>query len=121
MTLIQTCDLEGDALNWAVASYENLGQHNPSWLIGHSFPFISDWGIGGPIIGREDIMFQPDGEGGVLAYLRKHGIGGVVGRGPDHLTAAMRCHVTNKMGPAIDIPDELTALPSLNSARKPGR
>jgi len=66
------------------------------------------WQDGGPIIERERIGFKYTGTAmefvawvnGELSTVHDH-------YGPTPLIAAMRCHVANKMGEEVEVPDEL--------------
>jgi hypothetical protein len=109
---IRTATLIGPALNWAVAKCE--GYQN-QWLPGvpnSDNQYSTDWGQGGPVIGREGIsttdqhgcrgmerwlasLYLPDDNGLIMQW------------GPTHLIAAMRCLVNAKLGDMVEIPEEL--------------
>lgn len=107
MTMIKTRDLDGVALDWAVAKTFGQGTY---WT---SEEFLADWSPStrweqaGPIIEREKIMVAPDLHNTWRAsqpftadhYRHLHG--------PIPLVAAMRCYVYSKMGEEVDVPDEL--------------
>ena len=124
MTLVQTKDLTGLALDYAAAVTEggtdflfdgitwgfNLGGKTKvlakGWGTSMSYCPSTDWSRGGPIIEREliDVKHLP-------------GIGWIAETPPDFndqsetgptpLIAAMRCYVASKLGETIDIPQEL--------------
>ena len=126
---IQTSELTGAALDWAVAKCEgwDAGKYMMSpdirkdvygAVIGITVPsnreYIwrrpsRDWPQGGPIIEREcmDILCLAGGDDGWQAdkYLHTEK---VEGYGPTPLIAAMRCYVASKLGNTVDIPEELT-------------
>jgi len=60
------------------------------------------WQDGGPIIEREGIALYLYGNSEWNAH-----IGGKESVGSTPLIAAMRCHVANKMGDEVEVPDEL--------------
>ena len=120
---VNTHQLTRHALNWAVAKAEGLkiigpdsewesafkgGRHyernNEPWPIPS---FYADWCKAGPIIEREKID---------LVYVRDHKIwtadissdaGYGLADGETALLAAMRCFVASRLGPTINIPEEL--------------
>ena len=114
VTGVKTSELQGAALDWAVAKAEG---HNvrKQWS---GFLFIMDgekqvcewkpstaWAQGGPIIERELYSLQhiqsPEWEWAASAD------GGNAGYGPTPLIAAMRCYVASKLGDEAEIPEEL--------------
>ena len=115
---IKTSELIGPALDWAVAKCLEYDCTIPSWtgasftaLINGSDIFFNpstDWSQGGPII--EQMMRRH-----VESYIYKeecyfelfNGARTWVEKGPTSLVAAMRCHVTSKLGDEVDVPDEL--------------
>jgi hypothetical protein len=130
---IKTSELEGVALNWAVAKCEGweVGKYMMSPdirkdahnnVIGIMVPnnraYIwyspsTDWAQGGPIIEREGILFGPSPfPNGKFAA----GIGCEwdscqhIMQGSDALIAAMRCYVASELGEEVEIPDELVVL-----------
>jgi hypothetical protein len=67
-------------------------------------PVSTDWAQGGPIIERERITIEWEGDPDswcacIMADQEVYG--------PTALIAAMRCYVASKMGDTIDIPEEL--------------
>jgi hypothetical protein len=118
-TPIKTSNLEGKALDYAVALCEGLDAFklvnltkrlpgiDPAFYIPH---YSTDWAQGGPIIERERIEFS------ILASKDEHilAIGSnrdkgclVAEEGITYLIAAMRCYVASKMGESVNIPNEL--------------
>jgi hypothetical protein len=111
MPLTKTSELEGAALDWAVAK-ANYGD-NMNAVMNHpavaNIPYTpsTDWVQGGPIIERENISTkaqQPDW----AAYIAIcDGMTDRVLPGPTPLIAAMRCYVASKLGDTVEIPEEL--------------
>lgn len=114
---VKVSEASGQALDWMVAKAEGYLDDPESWMFCvcsnrdmESFRPSVQWGTGGPIIDREDIMFHagPNRET-VMAYLRRTGyaLAGCSWGGPDHLIAAMRCFVASKLGDEVEVPEEL--------------
>lgn len=121
---IQTTDLDGPALNWAVSVCEGytlttdsislllekdnklirlctaVGVQGPAGA--HDYAPRENWAHGGPIFDREIFSHSKDD----LSETRFvwHKDGKARARGPNLLTAAMRCYVLHKKGPVIDVP-----------------
>lgn len=108
---INTSELQGPALDWAVAKCEGYvgvalqERTGTDW-----YSPSTNWAQGGPIIEREGINLDnyeknprwsawtpaPDRESGeAQAY------------GPTPLIAAMRCYVASKLGNEVNVPEEL--------------
>jgi Protein of unknown function (DUF2591) len=124
MTAINTADLTGRALDWAVAKAEGLLDRPDTfpriapvtlqangrltqWHRDEDYSPSEDWGLGGEIIEREGINL-------VQNYDTKVWLAGVHGRygifhhpSPTGLIAAMRCHVARKLGPVVHVPCEV--------------
>jgi len=120
---IQTSELRGFALDWAVAKcegynhkhYEQDGDvythpitgewhHNGNWKPS------SNWVQGGPIIEREKIDVRaPHKESFTEHWTAWLGWGTSARRqdGPTPQIAAMRCYVASKLGDEVEIPEEL--------------
>lgn len=62
----------------------------------------TSWGIGGPILDREDIQLT-----GVGAFRHARYRNNQTYFGPTPLIAAMRCYVASKLGGVVEVPDEL--------------
>jgi len=107
---VETSELTGAALNWAVA--RALGKR-PSVFIfqqtGKLAPehnYSTNWAQGGPIIEREkQVIAYEYGPEVWHAYLQ---VKGGTYYGPTPLIAAMRCYVASKLGEEVDVPEELT-------------
>ena len=110
---MKVSELEGVALDWAVAKCEGLlafGYRKTDRFIielsdGEFEEFCpsTDWAQGGPIIERERIdVYGFDGEQwGAEDNLRARQYGDTP------LVAAMRCYVASKLGEEIDVPEAL--------------
>lgn len=125
---MKTSELTGPALDWAVAmanneTYEDYRVIDDSlyaffcgaWL-DNSYSPSTDWAQGGPIIEREKISLDsPNKERGITtidgcpSWFTKLTTEGpfIYASGPTPLIAAMRCYVASKLGPKVDIPEEL--------------
>ena len=107
---VKTSELQGPALDWAVAKCE-VGEPVGSFLdnvVPHpdynTFYPSADWSQGGPIIEREKIALSYDtGRFGWVASF--YDGDDVFGGTP--LTAAMRCYVVSKLGDEVEVPDDL--------------
>jgi hypothetical protein len=100
---MKVSDMEGAALNWAVAKCEGAVYHGPAWT-----KPSTDWGQGGPIIERAFIQLNTilNIETGAVSWFANMPPG-FVGQGPTPLISAMRCYVASKLGDDIDLPEEL--------------
>jgi hypothetical protein len=116
---MKTSELQGSALDWAVAQCE--GRSEPevvnnfavAWYTWGNTHYSTDWAQGGPIIEREKVC---------VAWLSKQDLGmepehycvahidGIYTRyGPTPLVAAMRCYVASKLGDEVEVPDEIVS------------
>lgn len=121
---MKTSELQGAALDWAVA--KALGGHEAagSFLDGvvphpDYFKFYpsTDWAHGGPIIEREEIYLLVADNKSWWAEVRRMDDGRkahhtsyqkcILQNGPTPLIAAMRCYVASKLGDDIELPKEL--------------
>jgi hypothetical protein len=116
---MKTSEMTGPALDWAVAKCEGLlafGHETDGerlWITlstGETelFAPTCDWSQGGPIIERERITMQFDGDGIHTDLTTRDG---KFYQGFDEykpLVAALRCYVASKLGDEVDIPAELT-------------
>ena len=109
---IKTSELQGAALDWAVAKCEGFEPFTDgiSWIIDDDGAYkqlpkySTNWSQGGPIIEREKIALSYDtGRFGWVASF--YDGDDVFGGTP--LVAAMRCYVASKMGDEIEVPNEL--------------
>ncbi len=117
---MKTSELEGAALDWAVAkAANNLHPQGEVRLIDGGIITITsgwwrryspstDWTVGGPIIEMERID---------IAYLLINRLWVAVADTTDEkfeqygstfLIAAMRCYVCRRLGEIVDVPEELT-------------
>lgn len=127
MPLVKVSELEGAALDWAVAKCESVFDHYPGmadakafWavhLMAGDLAYSTDWSQGGPIIERElSNLFKhnqldkskPPVWCAVINVPSEHGTMLLQYDGPAPLIAAMRCYVASKLGESIEIPEELT-------------
>lgn len=99
--------LTGKALDWAVHQLELSAGHRRVLFV---YPYSEDWGIGGPIIDREDISVCSHTLGGRVARIPPPlfcNIDDHFSHGSTSLIAAMRCYVASKMGDEIEVLEEL--------------
>ena len=109
---INTNELQGPALDWAVAKCEG---HTGKWVdddthgnhVERPFSPSTDWAQSGPIVEHEriDIYTQYPCVGVSNWYARSKGK--ILGVGKTPLEAAMRCYVASKLGDEVEIPKEL--------------
>lgn len=112
---INTDELSGSALDWAVAKCEGVPVDDPAynWRIGHWVcKYSSEWSAGGPIIEREKIELEIRREiqdsTVWTAFLWRGALRGIdTADGPTPLIAAMRCYVFSKLGNAVEIPEDV--------------
>lgn len=125
---MKTSELTGAALDWAVATiegYSNLRVLNG--VLVADLPgcgpvglnYCSRWDLTGPIMEREGISFRqywrPGSAGHGKFYARVCRESGQMVRwsretsstGPTPLIAALRCFVTTKLGPEVEVPTEI--------------
>ena len=109
---IKTAELTGRPLNWAVAKAEGRFRHESTktqaylvTLNSGVYAYSTSWAQGGPIIDREDIVFDTWSPGVHVANIAHRETPGITG--PTKLIAAMRCYVASKLGDEVDVPDEL--------------
>lgn len=102
---IKTADLQGAALDWAVAKCEGITLNEGNTVTNDCDVFAPsiDWSLAGPIIERERIdVYGFDGDSwGAEDNFRARQYG------PTPLIAAMRCYVASKLGDAVDAPEEV--------------
>lgn len=119
---VKTSELEGEALNWAMAQAENLavklvrggryGEPDSLWFVagvfgGYRYNWVGDWARTGPLLDSYSIEFEwvTDATVRAEAITADHG----VGFGPSHQIAACRAIVAGKLGDTVLIPTELVA------------
>lgn len=117
---IKTSDATGNALNWLVATCEGWAEYTNDEVFGKVFQrspsgnlvhlrlddtrYSEDWAEGGPIIEREAIGFSTmDG----VTWIADSFVTSHQQYGPAQLVAAMRCHVSGKLGAEVDVPEDL--------------
>ena len=114
---LKTSELQGAALDWAVANCEFPDANTQDievWvqplpcddLEDFKFQPSTDWAQGGPIIERERISTQTT-EDYWDADLTTESGAFIQSVGDTPLIAAMRCYVASKMGDEVEVPDEL--------------
>lgn len=105
---IQTSELSGEALDWAVA--QSIGQEIFTDGAGvyryGSFAHVwwpsTSWYVGGPIFNEHCSAFHRDNDGTCWAT-----VGLSQCSGNDILEAFLRALVTERSGKEVDVPDEL--------------
>lgn len=107
---IKTDELQGAALDWAVAKceeYETLMCRGKleTLFTENGWTPSTDWAQGGPIVERERISIGLDEEEPWCAYKEEDTQSFY--SGPTPLIAAMRCYVASKLGDEVDVPEEL--------------
>ena len=111
---MKTSELQGVALDWAVAKCEEIIQGNDlniGFIREGGYAPSRYWNQGGPIIEREriDLYFVGhDAVDNALPIWRAEKLGTWGEEGFDPLIAAMRCYVASKLGNDVEIPNELT-------------
>jgi len=98
----KTAELTGAALNNAV--HELAYPDEPIKEGCTAPPYSTDWAFCGPIIERERITIEWEGDPDswcacIMADQEVYG--------PTALIAAMRCYVASKLGDEVEIPEEL--------------
>ena len=98
---IKTSELQGAALDWAVAKAKDKQVKGLDWV---QPAYSTDWAQGGPIIERECIGLQRWNE--EHEWAADIG-GGFEQYGDTPLIVAMRCYVASKLGDEVEIPKAL--------------
>jgi len=112
---IKTSELQGAALDWAMAKCEvtePIQEFDYFFLKNHDNGFCyysTNWALGGPIIERGRICIDIGHDGVWLAYTKQNYEDDkeFMHSGPTPLIAAMRCYVASKLGDEVEIPEEL--------------
>ena len=106
---MKTSELNGPALDWAVAKCEALmqGRIAIDGVVHGFYRPSTDWAQGGPIIERERVDVMWCGDRWCAYAMTPDKDTQLVDEGPTPLIAAMRCYVASKMGDEIDVPEEL--------------
>ena len=107
---IKTSELQGAALDWAVAQCEGIETKNYSGALtirydGDWWQPSTDWSQGGPIIERERISTQTT-EDHWDADLTTESGAFIQSVGDTPLIAAMRCYVASKLGDEVEMPPD---------------
>jgi hypothetical protein len=103
---MKTSELQGAALDWAVAKCEGLDYWQPE--IGPSQPdYSTDWAQGGPIIEREGIHIKKHPSDWIALPYDSVFSEEAYQQGPTPLIAAMRCYVASQLGDEVSIPEGL--------------
>jgi len=111
-TKMQTSELSGAALDWAVAKCEGECLAPQCW---HLYGYGSSWEKTGRLIERFEIDLKSIGEGvwqasnvfDDLAF--RHFVG------PTPIVAALRCYVAMRLGEEVEVPTAL-AIPTATTA-----
>lgn len=100
---MNTLELSGAALDWAVGKCEGI-QHK----LHDMTPFSSDWKYAGPILDRECIEVSCIHKTGYTpnTWMARHPMRHYT-TGPNAMVAAMRCYVASKLGYQIEVPEEV--------------
>ena len=109
---MKTSELEGAALDWAVAKCDGIDiWREPDGIylceggeVSFRYRPSTKWSQGGPIIEREGIELLCESLGFRWVAIPQKG---PEWRGPTPLIAAMRCFVASKLGDEVDVPEEL--------------
>jgi hypothetical protein len=120
---MKTSELQGAALDWAVARCEvteHIEEFDYFFLKNRANGFCyysMNWALGGPIIEREKLTVAPSDQ---KSYVEQEAWtsyriktlftdqGDIdYQTGPTPLIAAMRCYVASKLGDTVEIPEEL--------------
>jgi hypothetical protein len=117
---MQTSELKGAALDWAVARCEGSIAFSSVQVIagqlwinnsGESIRYApsTDWAEGGPIIERESILLDKYPDGGWVGqkWTSDELMPTYEEGGPTPLIAAMRCYTASKLGDEVKIPEAL--------------
>lgn len=105
---VKVSELQGTALDWAVAKCDGLVNEDGldiGFIRDGAFTPSTDWAQGGPIIERECICVELSMDAPI--WCANKGLGRYHHFGPTPLIAAMRCYVASKLGDQIELPEEL--------------
>jgi hypothetical protein len=108
---MRTSELQGAALDWAVAKCKWLmqGQIAIDGVTQGFFEPSTDWSQGGPIIEREKISLECKHDGWwVASYQYNYSdYKEYICLADTPLIAAMRCYVASRLGDEVELPEEL--------------
>lgn len=99
----KTSELEGAALDWAVAVATGLGMSYARRAHQCGFRPSTDWSQGGPLMTRLEMLTRGHG----IWYAIPICVDVIELSGYTPLVAAMRAIVASELGDEVDIPDEL--------------
>ncbi len=119
MKSINTSDLNGAALEWAVAKAEGaISQDVDDFCLSvkGEFAYPTNWALGGAIIEREAIALTPYGAASTAPKNPEYWEACmhdqdevIIHVGDTPLVAAMRCYVASVLGSEVEVPDECFA------------
>ena len=105
---MKTSELQGAALDWAVAKCE---ENDGVWFASDADPVpftpSTDWAQGGPIIEREQLNLSCLGNNKWEVWPNYGMNDTTYCKGPTPLIAAMRCYVASKLGDEVEVPHGL--------------
>jgi len=117
---MKTSELQGAALDWAVAKCEpddtlaiyfdeSTGEPlcHEDWPDNQEFKPSTDWAQGGPIIEREGIQIKKHTSDWIALPEYAEFSEEAYQQGPTPLVAAMRCYVASQLGDDVELPEEL--------------
>lgn len=117
---VQTQDLIGPALDWAVAFASStaaaqgnfaLARAQADIALARGRSYSTDWAIGGCILESEDIELRRVRRPGTVAWEAADGCdAAALAEGPTRLIAAMRCFVMGRLGAQVEVPDAVVAM-----------
>lgn len=105
---IKTSELQGTALDWAVAKCEGYTRDIDIRPLPKRFNYSDCWTKTGPIIEQEGVclLYMVNyWKAGICDSRTMELIDNQLGETP--LVAAMRCYVAYRLGDSVDIPDDL--------------
>ena len=106
---LKTSELQGAALDWAVAKCEGIEVRQVEGVLvdplGLQFSPSIDWSYGGMVIEREKITLDVWGDEWLATRIEDPAISEAIA--PTPLVAAMRCYVVSQLGDEVEVPDEL--------------
>lgn len=116
MIKVETIELEGAALDWAVAKAVGLAAYTqPDGPVyrpdnGEEWTPTTDWSQAGPLIDEYDVglVKMEYGDWCAAAYCTE--VSAFNDTGPTPLIAAMRAIVATKLGAAVEVPTELAGV-----------
>jgi hypothetical protein len=113
---IQTAEMNGAALNWAVSKARGIDVDPVAWLkvyrVDSTYDFSTDWAAGGPLhaecieagmlLERVDPRYLsiPKFKATFERWESVH-------RGDTLLVTTCRCYVAHELGTEVDVPDEV--------------